>query len=235
MRQHKSASLSNFAYANKKANSSEISTILKTQFGGPARTQRVKLARHILNLYAINQELKAYDVRGLQKLASAGSGRSMRIKYAALKVQQMREKRAFRSLGRAAVSGFNPEQPAQLGAQPDPRLFTSPLREAYGGFPSKPQTPARNPQLNPMGAMRESSPELLKKMQTSQSNPMGASAAAPYGSLINPMGAMRGLSPELLKMMQNSQLRQMMEAPGRTANPPLSQQYPGFDPSKGVY
>lgn len=55
---------------------------------------RVKVAAHMLRLQAVNQELKTYTVQSWRKAASDGAGRDLRVKYAALRVQQLVEKQA---------------------------------------------------------------------------------------------------------------------------------------------
>jgi hypothetical protein len=60
-----------------------------------ASQSRVKMARHLLNMQALQREIDIYDVVGLQKAAAANTNRHDRIKLAALMVQHQVEKRAF--------------------------------------------------------------------------------------------------------------------------------------------
>lgn len=65
------------------------------------RIQRIKMAQAVLNMRALDDELRKYDLPSLQKAASAGTGQPRRIKYAALVAQREIEKQAFLSaLGR---------------------------------------------------------------------------------------------------------------------------------------
>jgi hypothetical protein len=74
---------------------------------GAAKLVRIKLARHVLNLDAINRELAAYNVAGLTKAAAANSSKELRVKYAALKLQQTIEKRAIiGGLARLGMQGM---------------------------------------------------------------------------------------------------------------------------------
>lgn len=74
----------------------DLSNVLKLNKQGSAvNPHRVKIARHILNMKAIERELAAYDFDGLCKSASTSATRSLRIKYAALKAQHLIEKQAF--------------------------------------------------------------------------------------------------------------------------------------------
>lgn len=59
-----------------------------------ASRQRVKLARHILNLRALQLELARYDVSALRKSAADNTNKDERLKYAALQVQYQIEKQA---------------------------------------------------------------------------------------------------------------------------------------------
>ena len=59
-----------------------------------ASRQRVKLARHILNLRALQLELARYDVSQLQKSAADNTNKAERLRYAALQVQYQIEKQA---------------------------------------------------------------------------------------------------------------------------------------------
>jgi len=67
---------------------------------------RIKLARHVLNLHAINQELNAYSLAGLTKAASVDTSKEMRVKYAALRLQQTIEKRAIGGLVNLGLRGL---------------------------------------------------------------------------------------------------------------------------------
>jgi len=60
-----------------------------------ASRQRVKLARHILNLRALQTELARYDVSQLQKSAADNTAKPERLKYAALQIQCQIEKQAL--------------------------------------------------------------------------------------------------------------------------------------------
>lgn len=60
-----------------------------------ASRQRVKLARHILNLRALQLELARYDVSQLQKSAADNTAKPERLKYAALQIQCQIEKQAL--------------------------------------------------------------------------------------------------------------------------------------------
>lgn len=55
----------------------------------------VKLARHLINLVAINKELAAYDYTKLCKAAAVNAGYDLRLKYAALQLNALKEKRAI--------------------------------------------------------------------------------------------------------------------------------------------
>lgn len=59
-----------------------------------ASRQRVKLARHILNLRALQLELARYDVSQLQKSAADNTHKAERLRYAALQMQYQIEKQA---------------------------------------------------------------------------------------------------------------------------------------------
>lgn len=74
---------------------------------GAAKRIRIKLARHVVNLNLINQELASYNVASLVKAAATQSSKEMRIKYAALKVQQAIEKQAIiGGLARLGMQGM---------------------------------------------------------------------------------------------------------------------------------
>ncbi len=59
-----------------------------------ASRQRVKLARCILNLHALQAELARYDVAALRKSATDNTNKTERLRYAALQVQYQAEKQA---------------------------------------------------------------------------------------------------------------------------------------------
>lgn len=59
------------------------------------RRCRIKMASAVLNIKAIDTELKKYDRYALQKSAAIGAHRNERIKYAALIRQRELEKQAF--------------------------------------------------------------------------------------------------------------------------------------------
>jgi hypothetical protein len=70
------------------------------------RAFNIKLARIVLNINAIDQELAKYDLHRLQKSAAVGAHRVYRIKYAALIRQRELEKQAFLGLlGRGLMAG----------------------------------------------------------------------------------------------------------------------------------
>lgn len=119
--------------------------------------EKVKLARHVLNLHAINQELQTYSVKSWKKAASEGFGRELRIKYAALRLQQLVEKQAvlgslirlgakglgagfkgLQGLGSVAASGANAAKPhLQQALQAGGRgvadaIKANPVRSAAG-------------------------------------------------------------------------------------------------------
>lgn len=74
----------------------DLNQVLKLNKQGSAMNpHRVKLARHVLNLHAIERELASYDFDGLRKSASVKASKEMRIKYSALRAQQVIEKQAF--------------------------------------------------------------------------------------------------------------------------------------------
>ena len=60
-----------------------------------ARQSRVKMARHLLHMQVLKQELANYNLTALQKAAAANTHRQTRIKFAALTAQYHVEKRAF--------------------------------------------------------------------------------------------------------------------------------------------
>lgn len=71
------------------------------------RKTRIKMAQHLLNMRAIEQEMGRYNVHSLQKMAAVGAGREQRIKYAALLRQYELEKQAFiTGLARLAGRGL---------------------------------------------------------------------------------------------------------------------------------
>ena len=55
----------------------------------------IKMARCLLNMQAIEKELANYNFHELKKSASIGAGKSLTVKYAALRVQHAIEKQAF--------------------------------------------------------------------------------------------------------------------------------------------
>jgi len=59
------------------------------------RVARIKMAQAVLNMNALEGEMRKYDLPSLQKAASAGLGQERRIKYAALSMQHAIEKQAF--------------------------------------------------------------------------------------------------------------------------------------------
>ena len=74
----------------------------------------IKMARCLLNMQAIEKELANYNFHELKKSASIGAGKSLTVKYAALRVQHAIEKQAF--LG-ALLKGLNAARGA-MGAAP---------------------------------------------------------------------------------------------------------------------
>ena len=73
----------------------ELSSVL-AKSGSFQNAGRVKVARHLLNIVQLKRELDLYNLDGLTKAAAAGQNKDERIKVAALVVQLMREKQAFR-------------------------------------------------------------------------------------------------------------------------------------------
>jgi len=70
---------------------------------------RVKIARHVINMKLLEREIATYNLDRLQKAASDGHSKIVRMKFAALVLQHQVEKRAFarallKGLGRGAVN-----------------------------------------------------------------------------------------------------------------------------------
>lgn len=71
------------------------------------RIERIKMARAVLNIHEINNELKKFNLPGLQKSAAVGAHRKQRLKYAALVRQRELEKQAFiNGLARLGIKGM---------------------------------------------------------------------------------------------------------------------------------
>ena len=96
-----------------------------------ASQSRVKMARHLLNMQALQREIAIYNVAGLQKAAAANTNKHDRIKLAALLVQHQVEKRAF--LGALLKSVAKPAAKAIGGALAGSQVYQNmPSREGVG-------------------------------------------------------------------------------------------------------
>jgi len=66
---------------------------------------RIKVARHLINIVSLRQELGTYNVNGLLKAASAGQSKEACLRYAGLHTAILFEQRELEKLG--AVGGYN--------------------------------------------------------------------------------------------------------------------------------
>ncbi len=66
---------------------------------------RIKVARHLINIVSLRQELGTYNVNGLLKAASAGHSKEACLRYAGLHTAILFEQRELEKLG--AVGGYN--------------------------------------------------------------------------------------------------------------------------------
>ncbi len=72
------------------------------------QANRVKMARHLLNIAQLNKELSVFNFDALHKAASSDHNKQERIKFAALTLRLAQEKKAFAALlgglGRGALA-----------------------------------------------------------------------------------------------------------------------------------
>lgn len=75
-----------------------------------ASARRIKMARHLVNIHQLEKELSLYNADGLQKAAATGTGKTQRLKAAALVLRLTQEKQAFAAalggLGRGALAAL---------------------------------------------------------------------------------------------------------------------------------
>lgn len=105
---------------------------------------RIKTARHLLNIVALQREMDTYNVDGLLKAASVGHSKEACLKYAALHTALLFEKRAVEELGNVGVGAprggydalMDPSKtPPRPGATPaSPAAPTTVYRRGFGGI-----------------------------------------------------------------------------------------------------
>jgi hypothetical protein len=75
-----------------------------------ASARRIKIARHLVNIHQLTKELSLYNAEGLQKAAATGTGKTQRLKVAALALRLTQEKQAFAGaiggLGRGVLAAL---------------------------------------------------------------------------------------------------------------------------------
>lgn len=98
-----------------------------------ASQYRIKTARHLLNIVALQRELETYNVDGLLKAASVGQSKEACLRYAGLQAALLLEKQAVAKL---AIDGYTPRGGYEALIDPDkrpPRPGSSPAAPAGGG------------------------------------------------------------------------------------------------------
>lgn len=91
-------------------NRREATLSVLTKVAAVKKANRIKMARHLVNIAQLEKELNVFNYAGLQKAAAAGHNKIDRIKFAALTLRLAQEKQAFAGLigglGRGAMAAL---------------------------------------------------------------------------------------------------------------------------------